>query len=630
MPPILSLNRLRSAGLCTLAAILPACTGPRGPSEWVTGWNLGELRPRPLRVELRPESSDRVRLDGTLHAYGTWSRRDFQNRGVQERGVQERGVQEECAVRGDSVECPLPDHRDLKLLVELDASLADLRSDPDSSPTVSWTFRKLSPRLLGPRLYHDPRVHVWIDGARHELDSSGVVDGDLEFYAETRSIELPLGTFLDIGSAEEVRIRVSQLSPFNLDDASLATIRELGLGLEAAGVATERLPRAPRASRQRLDPVGAGGSIWGLLYDHDTPRHHSRVVQVSSYPGPRHAVHTLRPTAWVDLGDHPRRTQRVVRMVGNEGDARPYRPTPAEPDAWRAWKLARCAASVIEEEFGLEQSLESYVYLFPVEEKRGCRLICQTPIGRGVAFGVPTIDGQLRDEHATTLLWLMAHEYGEGLLILPYLGGDCALYRSSRRNRWVGDGIAELLGAMAHRRAIANGESLPSPGDDLQWLLEEVSRGVDLVGLSGWLTIDPPAAGEGTPLGDAGARELGEDRSPRRSSTHERSTASRHAPPPVSSKTRYLTAEYLCHRWYESARRRGHERPLSSFVHWLRGFPEGPSHGQLMAWLSQSSGLDILRAERGVDIQSVLSYHLNKWRELGWSIPWQLRSLHSY
>ncbi len=562
--------------LATLAGIPCAlsCVGPRrSPLET---WNVGEDAPLALGVAVVSSADgalDELSLAGTLHLY--------------------RGSGAAATADGTSA---LPPHRDLKLRISFQATAADLAAPEDL--TVSFLFRKLSPRLIGPRLYHDGRLHLWLDDTRFELRTRGKHSSDPEYWDESRAVEVPLGTFVDIARAGSFRGRLGCLSPFAFSAAELAAIDALVSELEVVGIDLDRLARAAGAEGSTIDgasddeAAGTGGSIWGVRYGEPSSSR-SRIVQVSSYSGPPAPIYTLRPTNWIRWpnarGDEP----LAARMAGYETDVVPALPAKDDAPVQRAWEIAGLAAATIQDELGLARRPDLSVFLFPIVTEQACRIVLQTPIERGVAFGVPEVDGRIFDKHASTLLWLATHETTEGCLILPYFGPRCALYRSSRNTRWVGDGIAELVAAIAHERARAEGRSLPAPGDDLDWLLDEWDGGVRAVRLDDWLTIRPPAVGDSDP-----------------------STATK--TPEISDKTRYLAAEYLCHRWYESARERGHRRPIAALVEWLSGFPAGPTYPELVGRMARLGGFDVAQAARAVPLQAALQYHAEKWQRLGW------------
>jgi hypothetical protein len=266
-------------------------------------------------------------------------------------------------------------------------------------------------------------------------------------------------------------------------------------------------------------------------------------------------------------------------LVGRIGEAgapiRLREPEPGEDDAALAFRLASIVHRVLGEEVGIERPA-LYVILFPVPGPRPMRSAISFPTAPGLTMGMPTIDGKLNPLHAALLTYLLAHESTESFLVFPAVGHGARLY-GDPDNQWVGEGMGNLIAGIAMTEAVREGTKI-GPVGQLEAALEERRKGRRAIALAGWRPGQP-------------------------------------------EQGRYSAAEYLCARWYRAARERGHRRPIAEFAAWLRTFPKGPRHRQVLDWLAESSGLDIGREAEAVPIDDAIRFHATEWAARGWEVP---------
>jgi hypothetical protein len=266
----------------------------------------------------------------------------------------------------------------------------------------------------------------------------------------------------------------------------------------------------------------------------------------------------------------------LVARVGEAGaGVRLREPDPGEDDAALAFRLASVVHRVLREEVGIERPA-LYVILFPVPGPRPVRVTVPLPQAPGLAVGIPSIEGKLQALHASLLLYLLAHESTESFLVFPAVGGGARLY-GDPDNRWIGEGMANLAAAIAMTGAARDGAAI-APVGHLDPALAERRKGRQSIALRGWRQ---------------GQLDEG----------------------------RYSAAEFLCDRWYRAARERGRRRPIADFAAWLRTFPDGPRHRQVLDWLAETSGLDIGREAEGIPVDDVIRYHAAAWAARGWEVP---------
>ena len=87
--------------------------------------------------------------------------------------------------------------------------------------------------------------------------------------------------------------------------------------------------------------------------------------------------------------------------------------------------------------------------------------------------------------------------------------------------------------------------------------------------------------------------------------------------PGQPDEARYAAAEYLCHLWYEAAVQQGQHHPVRKFAEWLRKFPAGPVHAQVLQWMKETSGLDLGPLAENVQLIDVIRHHAETWKAAG-------------
>jgi hypothetical protein len=546
-------------------------------------WVESETRESPLSLTRAHDADGRlasVRLEGTIHVYKSWL----------------DGV----------VSKPLEPLRDLTLKVDLrmDRDLARTRSDP----WVDLRFYKVSPLFYGPRVVSEDRLEITLDGSRysHEIKTESARNGSHFFVIA--DVRVPLTTFLGLGTATESRVRLASLSPFSLKASQRQVLRQLDVDLRTLGTQL-RKPLATEAPDRTRDQLHPYGYIKGFRYTPESAMNRSRVVLITSYPGPNLTPSRLTPTSWIEYPASAPSTPLVARMCKNEGTVIPVVPDEDVADSRRAFELATVVTDELRETFGLDLTPETYAIVYPLDDYQGCVLSLVRPLGRGIAIGIPSFDGRILDSHASVFVWILTHEYAEGLLMIPELGAGCSLYGRDRRNRWLGDGIAELVASRAQLRARSRGLDLPPSTQDIRQLVNALQHGHESVNLSRWLTIQTR-----TPF-------TGRDKSEAHTSREGTPDERRPRPGPATTFLRYLAAEYLVAEWRRQAMRPDAADPLREFVKWLSEQKGGPTYEEVVGWMSETSGLDIAKIAQNVALRDVLRYHVDKWRQLGRRVP---------
>jgi len=272
----------------------------------------------------------------------------------------------------------------------------------------------------------------------------------------------------------------------------------------------------------------------------------------------------------------PVSTTPLIGRAGDQGEEIHLRqPRPEEADGVLAYSLAEIVHRLLLKEVGIEKPA-LYVLLLPVSSTGRFRVKVRLPRWPGCTIGIPTIDGKLDPTHALALVHFLAHESTESFMVYPDIGGGARLY-GDRRNRWIGEGMANLVATHAINVSVREGLGIAERGYPKS-IIEDHRKGRRSIRLEGWL---PGHRGQG----------------------------------------RYAAAEYLCHRWYRAARKRGYEQPIAEFAAWLRTVPGGPPHRQVLAWLEETSGLDIGLQAQDVPIREVILYHIKLWKDRGWDMP---------
>ena len=252
------------------------------------------------------------------------------------------------------------------------------------------------------------------------------------------------------------------------------------------------------------------------------------------------------------------------------------KPNQEKSDEVLAFQLAEIAYEVLQDEVGIEKPF-LYVLLFPVERLSACRVKVPLVSRPGFSIGIPVSDDQLNPKHAYALIHLMVHEATEAFMVYRNIGYGTNLYSGDIRNRWIGDGMANLAASFAIDQAAQEGLNIASVGYPKN-LLQMYEKGRKTLSVNNWQYGEP-------------------------------------------GKGRYAASEYLCYRWYEAARKQNHEHPIVEFVIWVRKFPKGPRHDQVLAWLERTSGIDLAHEIKGIPIDEILQYKNKRWKDRGWELP---------
>jgi hypothetical protein len=268
-------------------------------------------------------------------------------------------------------------------------------------------------------------------------------------------------------------------------------------------------------------------------------------------------------------------TPLVARIGEGGAEIHLREPGPGAEDEALAFRLASVAHRLLREEVGIERPA-LYVFLFPVPSPGTFCITLPAPGAPGFAVGVPVIEEKLERVHGSLILYLLAHESTESFMVFPALGRGARLY-ADPDNRWVGEGMANVVAAMALTEAAQAGAEI-DPLGSLDAALAEARKGRRSIPLRGWRPGEP----------DEG---------------------------------RYAAAEFLCDRWYRAARERGRHAPIADFAAWLRTFPSGPRHRDVLAWLKETSGVDFGREARGVPTRDIIRYYAALWAVRGWDVP---------
>ena len=251
-------------------------------------------------------------------------------------------------------------------------------------------------------------------------------------------------------------------------------------------------------------------------------------------------------------------------------------------DEKQTHRLAGTAQWTLTKELGTGDELGLTVVIFPVESLHACILEAEMPAEEGMAFGVPSLQGALAKEHASTFLYGLVYSCVKEHLLNPAVAGNQLTHRDPQCE-WIADGMARLLATKALLQALRDEHSLTAlaPLSFLTALEAEKARGVEAVTL-----IDSPR---------------------------------NEAPAPSSRALRQATAEYLMFRWYAAALRNGVERPAALFVDWARKHPLGPTYEELTELLRRTSGVRVAQEAESTPLDSVLEYHRANWLHLGWT-----------
>ena len=256
----------------------------------------------------------------------------------------------------------------------------------------------------------------------------------------------------------------------------------------------------------------------------------------------------------------------------------------APRDEKQAHRLAGIAQWTIVTELGISDQLGLTVIVCPVPDLRATRIDAELPAASGMAFGVPSIAGEIHKEHASSFVFGLTHEYVEHFLTDPYVEGLRLVHRDPRC-QWIADGIAGIVATKALAASLRDKQAL-----------------VELAPV-GYIAITEGELAQGRKevrLGDKSDSEAG-----------------------LSGRERIVrqaVAEYLCFRWYTGAQKRGHARPISALIPVLKELPYGPTYETMGDWMRRTSGVDPTKEAESVSLEAVHAYHRANWLNLGWKV----------
>ncbi len=280
----------------------------------------------------------------------------------------------------------------------------------------------------------------------------------------------------------------------------------------------------------------------------------------------------------------PGRSQlvNVGRATGAPGPIQIAAPGESERDAKQAHHLARIAQWIVQRELGIHHGLGLAIIIFPLPAPHACRVTTELSPDLGLALGVPSIDGSIPGEQATTFLFGAVHRCVKLYLTNPEFAG-ASLTRRSPENLWIEEGLAGITGLRALAAALKekDAEDL-APVSYVKPLDDALKKGVPDVRLAGWAPEESDA------------------------------------PPREEAILRHAAAMYLCHRWYVAAQRRGVAKPIASLLEHLRGSRLGPTYAEVTDWMRRVSALDVALEARSLPLEEVRKYHEAAWRTMGW------------
>jgi len=454
-----------------------------------------------------------------------------------------------------------------------------------SGKMVNFTFSKLSSReKTGPRLLENRELVVSADETELKFEAGGgILSIHPHYYFEQAWADIPLPRFERIARAGAVRGKIGGLSEFSFSPGELGWFRELARRIRSPGP-DRRAMYLPRKSGVTLFTLADGMPDQGppsrtvLLTAHYSGRHPGPEAgdASSAEPSPM-----LLPTGWIEYPRERPEGPLVGRMVEREGPVVFREPFPGEADAALAREIAGIVHETIQEELSLKDPPGLFIILFPVAGPDPVRISVPVPVGKGMALGIPSVQGRLLPAHAVRLC-LLAHEYVECFLANPHAGNDSFLY-GDPRNRWIGEGLASVVMIRAARNIRKRGFDLPPVGS-LDRIVEEWKRGRRTIRLVDWLPEDP----------DVG---------------------------------QYSAAEYLASRWSEKARERGHDRPIAELAAWLKDNRGGAQNARVLEWMNRAAGMDLAREAGAVSLEKALRHQERSWKVCGWEIPLEARRI---
>lgn len=250
-------------------------------------------------------------------------------------------------------------------------------------------------------------------------------------------------------------------------------------------------------------------------------------------------------------------------------------------DEKQAYRLGGIAQWTLIRELGIADSLGLTLVLFPLQNLEACVLEAEMPLEEGIAFGIPSQDGQIQKTHASGFLYGLVYFYASTYLTNAALGEIQLTYRDERAE-WIVDGASRLLATIAFLHALRDRE-----------------RATEFASLS----FVP-------------ALEAERQRGTETISLIDATTGETSAGPSLA--LRQATAELLVFRWYTAARKNDLDHPIAHLVKWARGQPLGPTYEELTEWMRKVSGVNVADEAKSTPLELVIAYHKSNWLNLGW------------
>lgn len=230
-------------------------------------------------------------------------------------------------------------------------------------------------------------------------------------------------------------------------------------------------------------------------------------------------------------------------------------------------RVAQHCCQVVEEIFDIDP-ITIEVKKSPMESKY--QIEFKDGVVKANIFSMGT---QVFGAHLNRFTAVTAHEITEWLIGCKKFQG-CDLYGSDLCNRWIGEGVSELVSTIVFKSGIEKGLPLISNTEESLEDIQIVEKdGVKTVNLEGWgLRVkDKPWT------------------------------------PSYLNIVRYSCSEYLLSKWYEAAKIREITNPLRTLYHWVLKHP-GPTYEELTDWMSELSGLQIREMAKSVNLEDVKKY----------------------
>ena len=280
---------------------------------------------------------------------------------------------------------------------------------------------------------------------------------------------------------------------------------------------------------------------------------------------------------------HLERGQIEIMAYLRDDSSRPTAiPDPdSNPNARVVSRVASVAAAVIEREFQLGFRPGFVIAMVHTRTDERLEIRGKTILANGLFLGFPMPEGKLADKSLSFLTSGLAHEYSETLLAYADVL-DCKIYHGSPRNRWAGEGIADLVTALCQNELRAQDISIG--GWYLQYPFGVANPFEGTVSLATW-TLPVP--------GLEGRFDAWDDDDERR-------------------RQRYLASEYVVWLWYQGALSNGHEFPIAEFARWAASFYPGPDYEEVVDWMESTSGVALEDLLKAVPMEDVLEYHKTK------------------